>query len=411
MLVAMPPSDSPPTPEEHLRAIRALTDATLGQLHIEEFLNELLDRVRAILHADTAAVLLLDEGGTELEARAARGIEEEVRQGVRVPLGRGFAGRIAAEKRPVVLDRVDPTTVSNPLLYGKGIRAMLGVPLLSGARVLGVLHVGTLGDRTFTDEDVELLQLVADRVAGAIQTRLSAVDLAVAGVMQRSLLPSGLPSIPGLEFAARYLPTSHIGVGGDWYDVFVLPTGDVWVVVGDVAGHGVHAATVMGRLRGTIRAYALVGHSPGEVLTRADACLQQFEPAEMATVLCAALSPPFDHLELANAGHLPPLLATPGEPAAFVDIDRLPPLGVVPNLDRPSRIVPIDVGALLFLYTDGLVERRDQPLDVRLERLRAAVVAQEPTAACHTVMAHLVGEREAEDDVAALAVRRVTEQP
>src|SRR6202022_3842324 len=103
-------------------------------------------------------------GGTkERVARAARGLEEELYQGVRVPLRAGFAGRIAAEKRPVVLDRVDETTVANPILWEKGIRAMLGVPLLVGGRVIGVLHLGTLTQRFFTPADTELLELVAER--------------------------------------------------------------------------------------------------------------------------------------------------------------------------------------------------------------------------------------------------------
>src|SRR3954467_11681208 len=143
--------------EERLRDIQALTDVSLGHLDVEDLLIELLDRVLAILDADTAAVLLLGESTNELVARAARGIEEEVRQGVRIPVGRGFAGTIAAERRPVILDRVDETTVFNQILWEAGIQAMAGVPLLVGGRVIGVLHVGTLGTRKFTPEDAELL--------------------------------------------------------------------------------------------------------------------------------------------------------------------------------------------------------------------------------------------------------------
>src|SRR5213079_2037387 len=147
--------------EERLRDLKALTDVSLGHLDVEDLLIELLDRVLAILDADTAAILLLDERTNELVARAARGIEEEVRQGVRIPVGRGFAGRIAAERLPVILDHVDETTVTNPLLWEAGIQAMLGVPLMIGGMVIGVLHVGTLGSRRFNGKDAELLQVVA----------------------------------------------------------------------------------------------------------------------------------------------------------------------------------------------------------------------------------------------------------
>jgi signal transduction protein with GAF and PtsI domain len=136
--------------DEHLRNIQALTDTALGRLEVEDLLIELLDRVCEMLNADTAAILLLDEGSQELVARAARGIEEEVYQGVRIPLRMGFAGRIAAERRPVALDRIDETTVANPILWEKGIRSMLGVPLVATGRVIGVLHAGTLEARQFT---------------------------------------------------------------------------------------------------------------------------------------------------------------------------------------------------------------------------------------------------------------------
>ena len=155
---------------EHLQAI---TDAALAHLSVEPLLAVLLPRIRSILGADTCAVLLLDEEANELVARAAVGIEEEVEQGVRIPMGRGFAGRVAAERRPVILDDVDHADVLNPILREKGIKSMLGVPLLLGGEAIGVLHVGVLRHRTFTAEDTELLQLVADRVAVAVErTRL-----------------------------------------------------------------------------------------------------------------------------------------------------------------------------------------------------------------------------------------------
>jgi signal transduction histidine kinase len=153
---------------ERLRRLQALTDAALGHLELEELLNALLDRTREMLNADTCAILLLDDERRDLVARAARGIEEEVEQGVRIPLGRGFAGRVAADARPVILDDVDHADVLNPILRQKGIKSLLGVPLLVSGQVVGVLHVGTLVPRKFTIDDVDLLQLASDRAAIAI---------------------------------------------------------------------------------------------------------------------------------------------------------------------------------------------------------------------------------------------------
>jgi GAF domain-containing protein len=173
--------------------------------------------------------LIVDEQAGELVATAAYGIEEEVRQGVRVPLGTGFAGRIAATRQPMRLDRVDSTTVSNPLLWEKGIKTMLGVPLVRGDTVRGVLHVGRLRQRPFSDDDVELLQVVGDRVTAAIDTRKHAIELAAAALLERSLLPGRLPTCAGLEFAARYAAAEDRSVGGDWYDLFTLPSGALWI--------------------------------------------------------------------------------------------------------------------------------------------------------------------------------------
>jgi signal transduction histidine kinase len=152
-----------------LESVQSVTDAALGLLGLDELLGELLHRIRAILHADTCAFLLLDAERGELVARAAVGIEEEVEQGTRIPLGGGFAGRVASGRRPVVLDDVDHAEVLNPLLRQKGIRSLLGVPLFVRGEVIGVVHVGTLVPRKFTPADVELLQLVADRAALAIE--------------------------------------------------------------------------------------------------------------------------------------------------------------------------------------------------------------------------------------------------
>jgi signal transduction histidine kinase len=152
-----------------IESVQAVTDAALAHLELEELLMALLRRTKEILDVDTCAILLLDAERDELVARAAIGIEEEVEQGVRIPLGGGFAGKIAAERRPVILPSVDHDHVLNPILLDKGIKSMLGVPLLAYDHVVGVLHVGTLHPHDFSRDDVELLQLVADRAALAIE--------------------------------------------------------------------------------------------------------------------------------------------------------------------------------------------------------------------------------------------------
>lgn len=154
---------------ERLRKLQLVTDAALSHLPLDELLGELLDRMREILGADTCAVLLLDEERNELVARAARGLEEEVERGVRIPVGRGFAGRIAAQQQLVAIEDVDQADILNPILREKGIKSLLGAPLLARGRVLGVLHVGTLRPHVFSSDERELLQLAAERAAMGIE--------------------------------------------------------------------------------------------------------------------------------------------------------------------------------------------------------------------------------------------------
>jgi len=157
---------------ERLRRLQAVTDAALAHLSVDKLLSELLDRIGSALEADTCAFLLLDPDRNELVARAAKGIEEEVERGVRIPVGKGFAGRIAADRRTVALDDVDHADVLNPLLRERGIKSLLGAPLIARGRVMGVVHVGTLTPRHFTQEDAELLQLVAERAALGLERSL-----------------------------------------------------------------------------------------------------------------------------------------------------------------------------------------------------------------------------------------------
>jgi len=391
--------------EDRLRDIQSLTDAALSRLDDHEFLDALLERVKEILRTDTAAVLLLDFAAGELIATAAAGLEEEVRQGVRIPVGRGFAGRIAAQHKPVILDHVDHTTVLNPILWEKGIRSMMGVPLVASGRVIGVLHVGSLAPRRFTSADVELLQLAADRAATAVQSINVQVDRAAAAALQRSLLPSALPVVGGAELAARYIAGSGV-VGGDWYDVFTLPSGELGVAMGDVAGSGLPAAVIMGRMRSVLRAYALETPDPAEVLDRLDRKMQHFEPGALATVAYAVFDPGMDRVHICLAGHHPPVVAVPGRPAELAAVALGLLIGAAPDAKRRVTTLDIAPGTLVCFYTDGLIERRGQTIDDGLARLCRAVTAQSPDAACAAVMAALVGSHAARDDIALLMVRR-----
>ncbi len=397
-----------------LRDIEAVTDAALSRLDEQALLRTLIERVKGVLQADTAAVLLLDEPAGQLVAAAASGIEEEVRQGVRIPLGAGFAGRVAASREPVILTTVDHTTVRNPLLVDRGIKSLLGVPLLVGGKVIGVLHVGSLTARRFSRQDVMLLQVAADRAAAALRSLMSQDDALAAVALQRSLQPTALPVLPGLDLAARYVTGSGT-VGGDWYDVFTLPDGMLGVVVGDVAGSGLAAAVIMGRMRSALRAYALEAADPVTALRKLDRKIQYFEPNAMATVLYGLYAPGTGEFTVSSAGHLPPVLAAPGEPAGVLPVRPDPPIGTADEPPRHSATAIVPPGALLCCFTDGLVERRGQVIDVGIGSV-AAVLSELPGSApgpvppaekaCAGVMRALVGNTPSADDIAVLMLSR-----
>jgi anti-sigma regulatory factor (Ser/Thr protein kinase)/putative methionine-R-sulfoxide reductase with GAF domain len=357
---------------DRLRDLQSITDAALAYLPLETLLSELLTRVVDILGVDTSAILLLEDDETTLVARAAKGLEEEVERGVRVPVGAGFAGRIAATRQPVRILRLAEAEVVNPILREKGLQSMLGVPLLVEGNVVGVLHVGTLYERAFDDDDVELLQRAGDRAALAISSRLSERERGLADALQRSLLPR-LPELPAVSFAGRYLPAAAARLGGDWYDVFSLADGRLGMAIGDVVGRGFHAAAIMGQLRSGLRAYALDGMSPAPVLERLNNLLRQLEPGRTATVVYIVFDPHGGGFTAATAGHPPPLVNPPEGDARFLDLPGSVPLGAARHTRYDEHDVDLDPGATIVLYTDGLVERPGETLDAGLERLVEAV--------------------------------------
>lgn len=411
VLLGMGASDPAATPRlEQLGQLYRLGDAALGELELEDLLEELLSRAVDILGVDTAAILLLDESTDELVARAAHGIEEEVEQGVRIPLGRGFAGRIAAGRTPIFIADVDHAEILNPILRAKGIRSLLGVPLISEGRVLGVLHVGSVTARQFTDEDAIVLQLAAGRAAPALERARVLDELerehSAAVGLQRSLLPHRLPTIVGAPLAARYLPARD-DVGGDWYDVMLLNRGLVGIAIGDVSGHGIRAASLMGEVRAALRAYAYDGHSPGDVLQRLDRLVSTVRERGMATAAYGVFDPNTGRLEYASAGH-PPLLVIDGDgsPRLLPGDPPAPPLGSMPYAGYANHETVIAGGELLFLYTDGLVEKRGERLSAGLARLiEAARGATSADQLCEQVARRLVPSGGGADDIAMLALQ------
>lgn len=379
----------PDRAQDRLSRIESVTDTTLAHVELEHMLRELVDRVRELLAADSAVVLMHDSTTGYLVPTAMSGLTDEVGETVRVPIGQGFAGAVAAQKKPVVRE------------------TSIGVPMLAEGDVVGVLHVGSTAARTFTEDDVHVLQVAADRIALTTQAASSRAERAAATALQRSLLPGRLPAVPGATLAARYLPGGVTGVGGDWYDVFTLPSGRLGVVIGDVVGHGLLAAVVMGRLRSVVRAYALETEDPAVVLEKLDRKVAYFEAGAMATVAYAVFDPRTHLLEVSLAGHPPPVYCQPGVPGALLDVyvDLPVGTGLPPRSRRMSR-VDVPSGGVVCCYTDGLVERRDVAVDEGLARLCGAMNVGSAEAVCASIMDEVLGGQEPSDDIAVVVLSR-----
>ncbi|WP_274564517.1 SpoIIE family protein phosphatase [Streptomyces spiramyceticus] len=281
------------------------------------------------------------------------------------------------------------------------------IPLVARGTVLGAVVVTRLRTREpFDEQDCVLVdELVARAALNIDNARMYTRQREAALTLQRSLTSSLLPDVTGLELTGRYLPASDHEVGGDWFDVIPLPEGRTGLVIGDVMGHGIHAAAVMGQLRTAVRTLARHDIPPARMLCSLDAVVADLGEDEMATCVYAVHDPATAQCVVARAGHPPPAVATAGGGVTFLDGPPGVPLGTGGQDFRTQR-VPLPPGSLLVLYTDGLIESRDSDLDEGMDRLAQALRHREQPleALCDGILEHLLPSS-AQDDVAVLLAR------
>jgi PAS domain S-box-containing protein len=389
---------------EAVHGLQMLLDAALSHRRLEDMLQALLPRLCEVLNAEAATILLADEEGV-FTARATTAETGGVPP-LRLAAGEGISGRAARDGASVLVQDPDPAEVRDPALAG--CHSILSVPLMAGDQVTALIQVGVPPPRRFGDDDLMLLGLAADRVALVIEhAQVYERELRIAETLQRSLLPDRLPSLPGLQVAARYLPAaSEAEVGGDWYDVIALDSGRVGLVMGDVAGKGLAAASLVGGLRSALRAYALEGHGPLQVVELLNQLVwSEVDDSEMVTLVYLVIDPVEGSVEFVNAGHPPPLISGP-DGSRFLDGPSSVPLGVMPFPAIKLGRGRLGSGSTILLYTDGLVEIPGELLDDGLARLRAVVQGADLDAErlCDQVVAALVRTGGASDDVALLAL-------
>lgn len=391
---------------ERLRLMQSIAVAALGADGLEELLREVLDRLLEALDVDRACVVLTDEEHVVV-ARAADGVATVVQSSRSA--GDDIVARVAAERGPVAILDVPASGVDASSL-GPAISSLLAVPLVAERQVIGSLLVGTLMRRRFDDETVDLLRLAAERASLAIaRTRLYDGQRRIARELQRSLLPSTLPDVPGVVLAARYEPGDDgASVGGDWYDAIALPGGRVAVVIGDVVGRGIEAAATMGQMRSALRAIVMQADDSGAMAERLNRFALGLGDTVLTTVVLAIFEPATGRLRYTNAGHPPPLVVGPDGAARYLEDTPAPPMGVVETPRYVQRRVVLQPGSMLLLYTDGLIEKPRQSLDAGLELLRAAVVSadagEDASLLCDRVLSALGDDAAQADDVTMIAM-------
>lgn len=309
----------------------------------------------------------------------------------------------------------EPERTGRVVAYG--IHSLIAAPLKARGVVLGVANFWrSQKTEPFDEDDLSLAEeLVARAAINIDNARRYTREHALAVTLQRSLLPRALPEQSALDVAHRYLPAQS-GVSGDWFDVIPLPGNRVALVVGDVVGHGLHAAATMGRLRTAVHNFSTLDLPPDEILGHLDDLVGRIDQDESgtgvgagvmgATCLYAIYDPVSRRCAMARAGHHPPALVGPDGSVEFPDLPAGPPLGLG-GMPFQTAEVELAEGAQLVLYTDGLIEDRARDLDVGMEMLRQALAAhpdRSPEESCRAVLEALLPGRP-KDDVALLIAR------
>ncbi|MFC1439261.1 SpoIIE family protein phosphatase [Streptacidiphilus sp. N1-10] len=345
------------------------------------------------------------------------GWEHQVHEGTLFSLSRTTPSGLALQSNQPVLVPVVEAAVAEECAAGRGSgllaplfegRSMLVLPLAARGTVLGILTLLRNADQPpFDETDAAYLRELAARAALSIDNaRLHRMEAKTALTLQRSMLPSRPPKIPGVLIAHRYIPGDRRAeVGGDWFDAVQLPGSRVALVVGDVMGHGLHSAVAMGRFRTAMQTLAALDLPPGQILRHLDNLSQRLGDDHLATCLYAVYDPIARTCTLASAGHVPPVLVHPDGRGELLEIPSGAPIGVG-GVPFASREIKVADGSMLVLCTDGLVEMRGGDIGDGLAALCGDIVdpRRSPDEVCDTVLERLHTD-DRSDDLALLIAR------
>lgn len=402
------------TRPEQARRVLAYSAALAEADGVRDVTDVVATMVLGAFDASGMLVLLADSGKLRLAGHSGYterllGMIDGLPLEARLPLA-----QVTRTREPIFVASpsayVEAFPTSAQMVEAGGKQAWAFLPLTVSGRSLGSLTISFDRPHEFAPEERGLLVSVAGLLAQTLErARLRDAERTLAGELQRHLLPRALPRPAGLVAAARYLPaTAGMDVGGDWYEVIELPSERVGLVIGDVQGHNVHAAAVMGQLRNALRAYAAEGHPAPVVMSRTNQLMADLDPDSFATCCYVIIDPRRGTGEIVRAGHPPPLLRQASGRCALVETPVGLPLGVDHNESYRAQRIDLARGDALVLFTDGLVEDAARALDDGVAEV-VEVVGRTPVDDLDDVAEQLVAAaRAAEhrpDDIAVLVVR------
>jgi serine phosphatase RsbU (regulator of sigma subunit)/anti-sigma regulatory factor (Ser/Thr protein kinase) len=400
--------------------LQALTAGLSGALSEEEVASAFLEHAAAALDADVSVIAVPDERENRLDVIRWRGFDlstnEVERSTTSVPLDAPHPLADSFRRRRTIILTPERLQEEYPQLVDRtreqGVQVSVVCPLGTAGRVLGVAAFSWRRPHQLTTDDSTLIATLASQCAQALdRARRYESERTIAETLQRSVLPELLPSIDGLDVAARYLPgTTGVEVGGDWFDVIELENGRVGLVVGDVVGKGVQAAATMSQLRNALRAFAFERLKPSAAVTRLNRLLDTLPEAPFATLAFVTVDPRTGTCRYALAGHPPPLVRYPSGKVEYLEGGRSLPLGIGGDVKYRQAVAALPAGSIVVLYTDGLIERRDRSLEDGLNMLLDLVAEgpRAPDALADYVLAQAFRDHERSDDVAVLVVRLPT---
>jgi serine phosphatase RsbU (regulator of sigma subunit)/anti-sigma regulatory factor (Ser/Thr protein kinase) len=411
MPLFVPASDSStPRTSGYLLQLQRLSTALTAAHQVHDVVTAAYTEV-VVPFGGTGVLLCLRENG-RLRVVGASGISaQEVRDLNGSLLREGTPeGDVVMDSMPRILEPEELAAAYPGLGRYEDRRTRAFLPMVCGGRTEGCYVLVLDRDEKLREDEQAMLMIMLGGVSGTLERiRAHQIQDALIQSMQRLLLPRDIPDVPGLESTTRYVPaTAGAEVGGDWYDMIVLPGGQVGMIIGDVEGHNLEAVGTMGQMRSAVRAYAAEGHDPASVLTRSNRLLNELGGGLFVTCCCLWLDTETGVALVASAGHPEPMVIDARGETAGITAPIGPPLGVAPDTVYRNAEMVVAPGAVTALFTDGLLDARGRGMPEALARLRQEITdhASENLETLADRITDTVSADGRHDDVALLLVRQ-----